>query len=104
MACTSGTRDEAQAGCSKSSSSKAQPMEAPEAHLFSPAHPKLPRQLVLREGYVEDAFEARTMLTDFFSILLEQWLLLLEPIHLTLQLLYAILQTNVFESKQVQAI
>jgi hypothetical protein len=44
------------------------------------------------------------MLTDFFNILLEQWLLLLQPIHLTLQLLYAILQTNVFEPKQVQAI
>ena len=35
-------------------------MKAPEASLFSPAHPKLPRQLVLRVGYVEDAFEART--------------------------------------------
>jgi hypothetical protein len=32
------------AGCSKS----------PD---FSPTHPKLPRQLVLRVGYVEDAFE-----------------------------------------------
>jgi hypothetical protein len=46
-------------------------MEAPEASLFSPAHPKLPRQLVLREGYVVDAFEARTKLADVFSILLE---------------------------------
>ena len=44
------------------------------------------------------------MLTDFFSILLEQWLLLLETIHLTLQRLYAILQTHVLEPKQVQAI
>ena len=44
-------------------------MEAPEAYHFSPAHPKLPRQLVLRVGYVEDAFEVRTTLTDFFSIL-----------------------------------
>jgi hypothetical protein len=35
-------------------------MEAPEAYHSSPAHPKLPRQLVLRVGYVEDAFEART--------------------------------------------
>jgi hypothetical protein len=35
-------------------------MRAPEAYHFSPAHPKLPRQLVLRVGYVEDAFEART--------------------------------------------
>jgi hypothetical protein len=61
-------------------------MKAPEAYLFSPAHPKLPRQLVLRVGYVEDAFEARTMhgkrrvsarqgrageKGDFFSILRE---------------------------------
>jgi hypothetical protein len=44
-------------------------MKAPEAYLFSPAHPKLPRQLVLRVGYVEDAFEGRTQLADFFSIL-----------------------------------
>jgi hypothetical protein len=36
-------------------------MKASEAYLFSPTHPKLPRQLVLRVGYVEDAFEARTM-------------------------------------------
>ncbi len=36
-------------------------MKAPEAYHFSPTHPKLPRQLVLRVGYVEDAFEARTM-------------------------------------------
>jgi len=36
-------------------------MKAPEAYLFSPAHPKLPRQLFLRVGYVEDGFEARTM-------------------------------------------
>jgi hypothetical protein len=35
-------------------------MKAPEASLFSPAHPKLPRQLVLQVGYVEDAFEVRT--------------------------------------------
>jgi hypothetical protein len=60
-------------------------MKAPEASLFSPAHPKLPRQLVLRVGYVEDAFEARTThgkrrvsarqgwageKSDFFSILI----------------------------------
>jgi len=36
-------------------------MKAPEAYHFSPAHPKLPRQLVLRVGYLEDAIEARTM-------------------------------------------
>ena len=46
-------------------------MKAPEASLFSPAHPKLPRQLVLRVGYVEDAFEGRTQLAGFFSSLLE---------------------------------
>jgi len=61
-------------------------MKAPEASLFSPAHPKLPRQLVLRVGYVEDAFEGRTLYgkrrvsarqgragekSDFFSSLLE---------------------------------
>jgi len=45
-------------------------MKAPEAYLFSPPHPKLPRQLVLRVGYVEDAFEARMKLANFFSILL----------------------------------
>jgi hypothetical protein len=45
-------------------------MKAPEAYRFSPAHPKLPRQLVLRVGYVEDAFEVRTPLAGFFSILL----------------------------------
>ena len=48
------------AGCSKSPSARPQPMKAPEASLFSPTHPKLPRQLVLRVGYVEDAFEPRT--------------------------------------------
>lgn len=35
-------------------------MEAPEAYHFSPAHPKLPRQLILRVGYVEDYFDSRT--------------------------------------------
>ena len=47
-------------------------MKALEAYLFSPAHPKLPRQLVLRVGYVEDAFEARTKLAGFFSSLLHE--------------------------------
>jgi hypothetical protein len=37
---------------------------------FSPAHPKLPRHLVLRVGYVEDFDEPRTMLEIFFSALL----------------------------------
>ena len=32
-----------------------------EASYFSPAHPKLPRQLVLQVGYVEEAFEGRTL-------------------------------------------
>ena len=49
------------AGCSKRPFSKAAGEREPEAQPFSPAHPKLPRQLVLRVGYVEDAFEARTM-------------------------------------------
>jgi len=44
------------------------------------------------------------MLADFFSILLEQRLLLPEPFDLTHQLLHAILQTGVIEPKQVQAI
>ena len=42
-------------GCSKGLSARPQPTEAPEA---SPP------------GYVEDAFKARTLLADFFSILL----------------------------------
>ncbi len=43
------------AGCSKSSSSKAAASEGPEAYPL---------------GYVEDLNDARTMLADFFSILL----------------------------------
>ena len=43
-------------------------------------------------------------LADFFSILLEQRLLLLEPFDLTHQLLDAILQAGILEPKQVQAI
>ena len=38
--------------------------------LFPPAHPKLPRQLVLHAGYVEDFDEPRTKLADCFSALL----------------------------------
>ena len=34
--------------------------QEPEASYFSPAHPKLPRQLVLQVGYVEDSCELRT--------------------------------------------
>jgi hypothetical protein len=37
-----------------------QPKKAPEAYHFSPTHPKLPRQLVLRVGYVEGLNDART--------------------------------------------
>jgi len=74
-------------GCSKWPSSKAAADGSTGGVTFSPAHPKLPRQLVLLEGYVEDAFEARTMhgrrrvltrrdrvgeLRDFFSILSEK--------------------------------
>jgi len=47
-------------GCSKRPISKAAADESTGGVLFSPAHPKLPRQLVLRVGYVEDAFEVRT--------------------------------------------
>ena len=42
-------------------------MDAPEAYQFSPTHPELPRQLFLRTGYVEEAFEARTKLDGVFS-------------------------------------
>ena len=76
-------------------------MKAPEASLFSPAHPKLPRQLVLREGYVEDAFEVRTPLADCFSILLEQRLLLLEPFDIAHQFFHSILQTCILKPKQI---
>ena len=51
------------AGCSKRLSARPQPMEAPEAYPL---------------GYVEDAFEGRTMLADFFSILLIRHLAFLE--------------------------
>jgi hypothetical protein len=60
------------AGCSKRLSSKAAAESKPEAYFFSPAHPKLPRQLVLREGYVEDAFKGRTPLAAFFSTRLKE--------------------------------
>ena len=51
----------------KTLSSKAEPTDAPEAYQFSPTHPELPRQLFLRTGYVEEAFEARTQLSAIFS-------------------------------------
>ena len=57
-----------QAGCSKRPSSKAARESKPAALHFSPAHPKVPRQLVLHAGYVEDFDEPRTQLADFFSI------------------------------------
>jgi hypothetical protein len=50
-------------------SARPQPMKAPEAQHFSPTHPTLPGQRVLRVGYVEDTFKARTPLTACFSIL-----------------------------------
>jgi hypothetical protein len=37
--------------------------------IFHPPTPSCQDSLLLRVGYVEDAFEARTKLTDFFSIL-----------------------------------
>jgi hypothetical protein len=55
----------------KTASRKAAGKLAPEAYLFSPAHPKLPRQLVLRVGYVEDVGEPRTTREVVFSVLLE---------------------------------
>ena len=51
----------------KTLSSKAEPMDAPEAYHSSPAHPELPRQLFPQVGYVEDAFKARTPLDGVFS-------------------------------------
>jgi len=39
-------------------------MKALEASHLSPAHRTLPRQLVLRVGYVEDTFEVRTPLGE----------------------------------------
>ena len=43
-------------------------------------------------GYVEDFDEPRTPLAGVFSILLlEHWLLLFKPLHLTLQFLHSIL-------------
>ena len=48
------------AGCSKRPSSKAADESKPEAYLFSPALPKLPRQLASQVGYVEDFDEPRT--------------------------------------------
>ena len=51
----------APAGCSKRLFSKAAGESKPEALHFSPAHPKLPRQLVIHAGYVEDFDETRTM-------------------------------------------
>jgi hypothetical protein len=42
--------------------SKAADEKKPEAYLFSPAHPELPRQLFPDVGYVEDFFSSRTKL------------------------------------------
>jgi len=60
----------------KKAVSKAADESKPEAYHFSPAHPKLPRQLVLRMGHVGDFDELRTKLAGFFSILLEKAALL----------------------------
>src|SRR5467141_4145939 len=76
------------AGCSKRPSSKAAASEEARRTL----------------RYVEPLSDARTLLAGFFSILLEQRLLLLKPFDLTHQLLHAILQTGVVEPKQVYAI
>ncbi|MCG3776829.1 MAG: hypothetical protein JW395_3700 [Nitrospira sp.] len=56
-----GNRSLWHAGCSNRPSSKAAGESKPEAYHFSPAHPKLPRQLVLHVGYVEDFDEPRTL-------------------------------------------
>jgi len=69
MIWVSGTTDGIPTGYSKIPSSKAAEDESAGGVLFSPAHPKLPRQLVLRVGYVEDAFKERTTLAGFLSIL-----------------------------------
>ena len=64
-------------GCSKRPSSKAAGESKPEAYPL---------------GYVEDFDEPRTPLAGVFSILLlEHWLLLFKPLHLTLQFLHSIL-------------
>jgi hypothetical protein len=49
------------AGCSKRPISKPTVDENTEGVDFSTSHPTLPRQLALRMGYIEEAFEARTM-------------------------------------------
>ena len=64
-----GTKGAHYAGCSKSLSSKAAADESTGGVAFPPTHPTLPRQLVSQVGYVEDAFEVRTPLANFFSIL-----------------------------------
>ena len=65
-----GPNENTPAGRSKRPFSKAAGESKPEALHFSPAHPKLPRQLVLHAGYVEDLNDARTTLGDIFSTLL----------------------------------
>ncbi len=47
-------------------------MEGPEAWRFSSAHRTLPRQLFSQVSCVEAAFDARTLLANFFSILPER--------------------------------
>ncbi len=48
-------------------------MKAPETSHLSPAHRTLPRQLVLREGYVEDVFEVRTPRGERCVLALRGW-------------------------------
>ena len=50
--------------------SKATTVESTGGLAFLTRPPKLPRQLALRAGYVEDAFEAKTTLTDLCRSLL----------------------------------
>jgi hypothetical protein len=55
--------------CSNGQTSEAAGEKQPEAYLFSPAHPKLPRQLLVPMGYVEDFSDPRTKLDACFNIL-----------------------------------
>ena len=55
--------------CSNKLSNKAASEKRPEAYVFSPARPELPRQLFASMGYVEDFLEPRTKLGTCLSIL-----------------------------------
>ena len=58
------------AECSNKLSNEAAGEKKPEAYLFSPAHPELPRQLFASLEYVEDFLEPKMKLETCFSILL----------------------------------